>query len=817
MSTDGATSGQGAYEQEPPIAKNFFVQKLDSATSDGSNMILRVEYYVDSLLPASLDIYEGGIHTKTLKDDGVFPDSKAGDFIYATYITQSISGFLGDIASREAKIANDGGVFYFEGHDGEFIKSVNVPSFDVTAFVGGQQVPVYQPILNVTTCEQDILKQNSLFITELDVVEDPARTYNVMTNEGNSSGVWTFGSLMLRMANPSVTGVSTKNFLKEWVRTWLTSQSIGSFAGGNNPAAASYNNVRTRANAMRHLIAPWLTKSYLNLGTPLPLNTNFVNDWETLWDNLHDTSIQRNAPFKLMAIVNRIDLRGNQAYNSELTNAGETRFIYTLIDPTTGNPPLHENPTAGYDPAPPGGFIDWIGMNVIIEYGNPFTDNCDLKSFAQQWYDLSSYPLGSWQYNDALELITNQVTDNNVAIDKNINNSALNQIRTNEKIFQPQPIALINIETDWSIPDWQLRQFELPENSNTGYLVPSVVTNTPVDEKPGEFADLGIGFNSYNFELNVDLNNSNNDLFGFNVQSQSWISLIEWIYGPKGTSINRIRASKGMHNIPEGYLGGAATIYKEMAHNFGLEWTLLPAAIQAQFNTDPTYNMPNELAKKIRHQVSLNTCQGCHGGENKTNFTMVFPRGYGQPANYWDPIPSVVTTIPFVGNTIDDRFESQLENVGTTYEPFGGGSPHKDNLAFQEKVNNGTNQIVSPFLTGRKYSNYPGLANPWQDDNLDDGNEFATPALEDDQLTGLFYVNDPSNQSSTLPMIGLPTLDLHKGGAFPQMHDKQFGHNDLEHRKEDLCLFINTNCMAGITLIDLMGNLSFKPFPLHAH
>ncbi len=59
------------------------------------------------------------------------------------------------------------------------------------------------------------------------------------------------------------------------------------------------------------VIKPWLIKS--NPGVP-PISITLAN-WETFTLDL------KFAPFKLLAIVNRLDLRGNSGYG--FSNAGE--------------------------------------------------------------------------------------------------------------------------------------------------------------------------------------------------------------------------------------------------------------------------------------------------------------------------------------------------------------------------------------------------------------------------------------------------------------------------------------------------------------
>src|SRR5690606_14440306 len=165
-------------------------------------------------------------------------------------------------------------------------------------------------------CGQDIKKQNSLFITDLAVVEDPARTYNFRDATGNMDGEWTFGSLMYNACNGTV---PLKDFLKSFVKQWIQT----------TPALVNDQAVESRGDgALFYIISPWLKLAYNN---PYLLVNNA--NWEMLWDDCDEIALKRSAPFKLTAIVNRIDLRGSSAFFRNLSNAGETRFIFTLLAP----------------------------------------------------------------------------------------------------------------------------------------------------------------------------------------------------------------------------------------------------------------------------------------------------------------------------------------------------------------------------------------------------------------------------------------------------------------------------------------------------
>ncbi len=150
-------------------------------------------------------------------------------------------------------------------------------------------------------------------------------------------------------------------------------------------------------------------------------------------------------------------------------------------------------------------------------------------------------------------------------------------------------------------------------------------------------------------------------------------------------------------------------------------------------NVVPSTTINSDLA---RHQFSLNTCAGCHGGEAATVFTQVRYLGYGVPAIYWTMSPSITT--------------------------FGG----------PIRVDH-----VAPFLTGRKRRDVvfnDASASPsglFSDQKIDAG---ETP--NDDALDGLFFVNDAAGR-----------VDINSDPLL-------WGFNDLERRKQDLCQFLLSSC-----------------------
>jgi hypothetical protein len=257
--------------------------------------------------------------------------------------------------------------------------------------------------------------ERSLIIRHPSVVEDPTRTFNPCTGVGTPLGKWTFGYLMTEMANQPMTGINPSAFTRLWLKNWENNLVINGWG------------VLARQRVKDIVITPWEIASG-GPGFPLDL---------------------RIAPFKLLAIVNRIDLRGNSGYTTN--NAGEARFVFGVIDRRRGGCVVSE-------------------MTVILEYGIDQPDCEAVKNWARQWVNLSSLPLGSPAYNAALEAITEQFAKAGVAPHK-VNGSALNQVRTNE---------FLQIPTG----PWEMREFRLTMTREdpfppNGQLIETTVKQTP--------------------------------------------------------------------------------------------------------------------------------------------------------------------------------------------------------------------------------------------------------------------------------------------------------------------------------------------------
>ncbi|AKF04188.1 hypothetical protein DB32_001337 [Sandaracinus amylolyticus] len=239
--------------------------------------------------------------------------------------------------------------------------------------------------------------ERELMITDLSVVEDPVRTEWSAPEGTPGRGVWTFGHLVSEMAGDLRPG----ELVMQWLREWEVEQQFGDSIAPARPP------VRTL------IIDPWLARSGCAAGATTC--------------NLDLTT----APFRLLAIVNRLDLRDAElsgpggSEDAHTRHAGEGRFVFGVLGP------------AG----------ERLRFTVIFEYTQVADTAAEVQQWAQRWHALGALPFGP-DYNAALEQVTHRFAGANMAPDRP-NGSAIAQVRTNE-------IAIT--------PIWELREFLLSES-----------------------------------------------------------------------------------------------------------------------------------------------------------------------------------------------------------------------------------------------------------------------------------------------------------------------------------------------------------------
>jgi hypothetical protein len=371
------------------------------------NAIMNLRFHrLEQATPRKLAIALDRVEQQAwLRDDGVFPDTQASDGLYRAVIPVDLAQLLQRrLKAERAQLLRNGfaRVSPFEGRRKLKPRDFLVPG--PLDLMPGRNVPFGGFGFAA------LVPQRSLIATHASVAGDLNRTYSPCpAPTGNPNGKWTFKYLMQQMANTPVTGVTAEQLTRAWVDTF----GIGQPVNGQFVAA--------RPRLKQFILDPWIAAS----GGPLaPLNLDL-------------------APFELIGIVNRVDLRNNSLYGGRGT-IGELRFVFSVLEPGTCNRE---------------------GFRVIFEYGVPGTGCSAAKNWAQQWANLPVMP--SPAYNAALEAITEQVVVAG-AVPLKPGGSALNQLRTNERYEGMAP------EDD----DWQLREYKLKSLPGL-HLESATVVRTP--------------------------------------------------------------------------------------------------------------------------------------------------------------------------------------------------------------------------------------------------------------------------------------------------------------------------------------------------
>ncbi len=404
---------------------------------------------------------------------------------------------------------------------------------------------------------RQVVIDRELMITDLRVVEDPVRTG---TNR-RRPGVWSFKYLIEQMAG--------QNDPEEFALSLFTHGEDRLINGHVTPS---------RAAVWDRIISPWIAKG----GGKLDL---------------------RFAPVKLLAIVNRLDLR--QVVGDQVFSAGEGRFVFGVVD--EDGKPL--TPTGG----PAVG-----GMTIILEYDLPAASLRDLQRWAEDWHALGKIKLGSREYNSQLARLTQRFTARGRGVGRP-NGSALNQIRTND----------VALATPWELREWII-------NGDSGLLAPAPVAETP------DFVSLN------NSSELADLLNANADaILGGSFRLPTELAAGSAPAGPffdlsptldpetLNANLAAAEATASFGVMNEEFLVSLVELYDSNPVVTAIPETTVVVNMpwQTPLNVDP----------EVRHRFALNTCSGCHRDETGVGFLHVgFPEvsrdrdvvrtGLGEPA-----------------------------------------------------------------------------------------------------------------------------------------------------------------------------------------
>jgi hypothetical protein len=388
-----------------------------------------------------------------------------------------------------------------------------------------------------------------LVIVDPSVIASPEETtFDPQRPSGNDRrGAWTFGRLVHNML-PSGQRDDRKaasDFVTSWLQHWDEGQSP-------NPAVSPSD---ARPNIRALVLGPWRAAS------------------GCATDDAACTLDMAKAPFQLLAIVNRPDLR--IVADDDTAIGGEGRFVFQLVGPRLGW-------------NVPGGPVEVLDataspqkFNVIFEYSLPVRSNLDTLRWAQRWHDLGAVPFGEG-FNAVLRSITSDFAGPDQDL-RRPNGNALDQLRTNE--VATQGARRFGAELPLSAPQiWELREFRL--SAGTGRLAQHTVNLEPSRDfdiaRPASVATFRAPFGTRSPEL------------------ASWLV----------DNADAVLSSRQI--MPPSMAGNSALIG---SGGFG-PWGRISTAAPHSFVT--AGSPPVRVADAVRDRFALDTCAGCHRHESAT-------------------------------------------------------------------------------------------------------------------------------------------------------------------------------------------------------
>ena len=402
--------------------------------------------------------------------------------------------------------------------------------FTFSAFNFSKFDPAGPPTATVTYVSQisgcHVSTARELMIRNVSVVDDPVRTEFTAPASDARRGVWTFKHLMEEL---SPTAAQAPDVVEALFNTFDTPQAVNGFT------------IEDRPN-MRNII---------------------LNQWPRVNGKLDLTQ----APLRLQAIVNRIDLR-----NLDQGNAGEGRFVFNFLS---------------------GGFP--LQATLILEYKLQAKTEAEVTALAQKWHALGALPFPSEQYNAALQAITEGFAKRGAAPGKP-NGSGLGQLRTNE----------IDLGTNGI---WQLREFTL---NAAGQLVPSVVKQTPDRPSFDNSATLGAFVNGNEADILAERHEVPLQFQGAPFAAASVFNdLTTWrsenITNPQARHKFALNTCNGCHSIEE-----TGTFFLQVAGRFPGQEAPLSGFLTGTVIPDPLTGEPRMFKDLSRRNADLKmlVCSG---------------------------------------------------------------------------------------------------------------------------------------------------------------------------------------------------------------
>lgn len=226
------------FATDPPVATDIKLSLLPKPNEFG-NVLYEATLPKDKIKANVLAVLVGDSTHIVMHDDGKNGDRIESDGIYSTVMnidTDSLKAFIQEQAAEGKKLLDSKQpLFEFVGRlemplDKATLRSLAEQSEkEINLNSGIALIPV--SLVPLFSAVPEVMKHNSLMVTDPKVVTDPKRTFNPCdpnpATQGTAGGAWTFGKLMTDMNN-GTPGISPADFVLHWLTTWKTNQTVNS-------------------------------------------------------------------------------------------------------------------------------------------------------------------------------------------------------------------------------------------------------------------------------------------------------------------------------------------------------------------------------------------------------------------------------------------------------------------------------------------------------------------------------------------------------------------------------------------------------------
>lgn len=443
-----------------------------------------------------------------------------------------------------------------------------------------------------------------LVITDPRVINAPVETtFDPARPSGTSRrGAWSFGRLVHNMlpAADRDSAAAASRLVFEWLRTWETDQSPNPLV---SPAFAR--------PAIRTLVtARWKAASGCTSPELPSTDHSCVLDFA-------------KAPFRLIAIVNRPDLRVVADDGSAI--GGEGRFVFQVMGPTLGID------AASAEIAVMDADITPQKFTVIFEYSLPVVRNSDTLVWAHRWHGLGSIEFGE-DFNSTLRGITNGFSGPDLDA-RRPNGNALNQIRTNEVALMGARFPAAGFIAAKQF--WELREFHLTH--------------------------LGLVPHTVNLEPARDFDIARDGQRGF--EGTRTLELSAFLTANESV----VLASR--YRLPVGMSANSAVVGSAPYGAWGKSRNPNPPAIPSQ---GEPHDLPG-VSIPARDAFAVNTCAGCHRHETDTrHFMHITALGAMEPSRNVDDRARIGVTpdAPETAVVLSNALAADIAPGGGRFQDF---------------------------------------------------------------------------------------------------------------------------------------------------